>query len=134
MSLDSIARFDTEIRSQGAKTVLYETWANQNEPLRQSALNQTYRTAASNLHAILVPAGEAWHAFAESHPEVNLYGPDTHHPSPEGVYLTACVFYATLFNKNPEKLATSSGNISGTTAEFYCANKPGRPPAQCVDH
>ena len=116
MSLDSIGRFDAEIRKHGAKTVLYETWANQREPQLQATLNQTYRTAANNTHAILVAAGEAWHSLTENHSEINLYGPDTHHPSPEGVYLTACVFYATLFKKDPGKLGTSAGNIAPAVA------------------
>jgi hypothetical protein len=115
-SLDYIARFDREIRNHGAKTVLYETWANQKEQGKQDLLNQTYRTAANDSRAILVPAGEAWHALTENHPEINLYGPDTHHPSEEGVYLTACVFYAKLFHKKPEDLHTSAGHIESTTA------------------
>lgn len=43
-------------------------------------------------------AGEAWRLSRATHPEIQLYQADGHHPSVAGTYLTACVFYLTLFH------------------------------------
>ncbi|MHA7230840.1 hypothetical protein ACVT98_18630 [Vibrio campbellii] len=43
-------------------------------------------------------------AFEQSinqYPEINLYHSDGKHPSLEGTYLAASVFFATLYNKSP---------------------------------
>ena len=47
--------------------------------------------------AFCSPVGVAWKRVRETHPSINLYSPDQSHPSAEGTYLAACVFYSTLF-------------------------------------
>ena len=45
-----------------------------------------------------MPAGTVWSKVKRD----GLWSKDGSHPSKLGVYLTACVFYATLFDESPE--------------------------------
>ncbi len=49
----------------------------------------------------LVPVGPAWEAAKQARPDIKLYASDGIHPSALGVYLTACVFYASLTGESP---------------------------------
>jgi hypothetical protein len=49
----------------------------------------------------LVPVGPAWEAAMQARPDIQLYASDGIHPSALGVYLTACVFYASLTGESP---------------------------------
>jgi hypothetical protein len=60
------------------------------------------------LDAILAPVGLAWQQVQQLIPGLDLYHPDGRHANPIGSYLTACVFYAAVFNASPEGLP---GNI-----------------------
>lgn len=96
---------DTEIRKQGAKTILFLTWANRFRPETQAVITDAYRMAAHNLHAILSPVGLAWEAIHRMEPELALYSQDGRHANPTGSYLTACVFYSVVFDTSPEGLS-----------------------------
>jgi hypothetical protein len=56
------------------------------------------------LHADLAPVGLAWEKALERDPSIDLHHLDERHANPVGAYLTACVFYAVLFNASPEGL------------------------------
>jgi hypothetical protein len=43
--------------------------------------------------------GVAWKRIRDVSPGIELYSADESHPSIHGTYLTACVFYSTLFHK-----------------------------------
>ena len=64
----------------------------------QERINESYLQMAQDNQALVAPVGEAWRIVREERPEIALYGDDTH-PNPTGTYLTACVFYATLFQQ-----------------------------------
>ncbi|MGH9549977.1 MAG: DUF4886 domain-containing protein [Terriglobales bacterium] len=91
------------IRGARSRTVLFLTWADSQKPDDQDHLTQSYRQAASQTGAILVPVGEAFRAARNEIPGIQLFS-DGHHPSQTGTYLAACVFYAKLFGLNPEAL------------------------------
>lgn len=99
--LTSVQQFDYDIKKVRGMTVLYETWADKAAPEEQSALTATYTKAANQARALLVPAGDAFAKCSREHSEINLYNPDGKHPSREGTYLAACVFYAKLFGRTP---------------------------------
>ena len=98
--------FDAEIRKAGARTMLYMTWALENDPDDFSKIEEAYTSLAKKFHAQLVPAGAAWRAItsAPGKPAFQLYVPDHKHPKPIGTYLTACVFYRALFGAPSEGL------------------------------
>ena len=98
---------DTEIRKQGAKTILFLTWANRSRPDTQALLIDAYNLAVHTLEAVLAPVGLAWEAIHRADPEFDLYHRDGRHANPIGSYLTACVFYSVLLNKSPEGLPGS---------------------------
>jgi hypothetical protein len=96
------------------KTIFYETWGRKygdvaNCPFyppictytgMQDRLKASYKLFADTCQAILAPAGEAWRQSIALDSSLNLYQSDNSHPSMEGSYLTACVFYEVLFNKS----------------------------------
>ena len=49
--------------------------------------------------------GDAFRLCHDTHPEIGLYMPDHYHPSPEGTYLAACVFFAALSGRDPRTLS-----------------------------
>lgn len=97
-------KLHAEIKQIGAKTVLYLTWARQDKPQTQDALNRAYFKLARELDAAVAPVGLAWRAALTDDDKIALYAKDKSHPSPVGSYLAACVFYATLLDRNPEGL------------------------------
>jgi len=99
---------DEEIKKQLARTILFMTWANRSRPETQSLLADAYANVARELDAILAPVGLAWQQVQKLIPGLDLYHPDGRHANPIGSYLTACVFYAAVFNASPEGLP---GNI-----------------------
>ena len=64
----------------------------------QDRLTESYTEMAQNNESLLAPIGIAWKDIREQHPEINLYSSDGSHPSIQGSYLAACIFYAVLFD------------------------------------
>jgi len=95
---------DAEINKQGAKTVLFMTWANRQRPDTQITLTAAYTNLAKEINAILAPVGMAWEAVHRIDSGLELYHRDGRHANPTGSYLSACVFYSVLFNSSPEGL------------------------------
>lgn len=95
---------NAEIRKQGAKTIFYMTWANKHRSQTQKIISEAYEQIARELDAVLAPVGVAWENCQKVNPEINLYHKDGRHANPMGSYLTACVFYATIYNVSPEGL------------------------------
>ena len=89
------------IQGQKAETLLYLTWARKAQPRMQEGLTQVYFAIAKELRANVAPVGAAWQSVMQEYPTLNLYMEDGSHPSPEGTYLAACVFYAVLLGENP---------------------------------
>jgi hypothetical protein len=100
-------------RTNKSKPVFYETWGLKNgdgfnckyipetctyEGM-QRRITGTYRELARSNSALLVPVGEAWARVRAEHLEIELYQSDSKHPSREGTYLAACVFYSKLFHR-----------------------------------
>ncbi len=96
--------FNSEIEKVGAKTILYLTWARQNAPQNQARLTKAYMDIARELHLMVAPVGLAWQQVLTTNPSIVLHQDDGSHPNPAGSYLTACVFYATIYHKSPEGL------------------------------
>jgi hypothetical protein len=89
-------RFDEVIRKAGGRTALYMVWP---ESYRRQAfgdVSASYRLAAEDVGAVLLPAGDAWLAAWQKDEQLRLYGPDGFHPTLLGSYLAAVVIYAGL--------------------------------------
>ena len=101
---DNAAKFADLARRNNAKTVLYETWSDRARPDLQQTITSVYRDAASNLHAAVVPVGEAFWKTRATYPNIDLYDRDSHHPSVAGGYLAACMFYSLFTGKSSQGL------------------------------
>ena len=98
--------FDAEIKSSGARTMFFLTWARQNLPETQSLLTNAYLSIAKELHGIVIPVGIAWQMALKKNPSVALHQKDLSHPTPAGSYLAGCVLYSTLYGKSAAGLTS----------------------------
>lgn len=86
--------FDKEIRRQGAQTILFMTWADEDRQEDEIEIARAYaEAAASTCGAIVAPVGIAFQTAEAEHPAETLYYGDKHHAGPAGTYLAAAVFY-----------------------------------------
>jgi hypothetical protein len=99
-----------KIRSLGAEAVFFQTSGNRNgwpeggqdnyKSMQQEIING-YSQIANELNVPVAPVGQAWQAAMDKISGVNLWL-DGRHPSEQGAYLAACVFYAQIFRDSPE--------------------------------
>lgn len=114
-----------------SNTVFYETWGRKNgdaancgfyPPLctyngMQNRLRISYKKFADTTNGIMAPAGEAFRKSILADPSLELYDQDQSHPSLNGSYLTACVFYEILFQKSVLTNTFNPG-VSANTLSF----------------
>jgi hypothetical protein len=94
--LDAIRSFDVAIKGNGARTILYLTWARHAAPEEQKFLNEAYAKAALDIQASVAPVGPAWQIAFELNPQLVLHAADGRHPSPLGSYVAACTLYLVI--------------------------------------
>ena len=99
-----------QIRDSGAIPVFFLTWAHRdgfpasgmnNYEAMQAQLNHGYYGIATELNVPVAPVGSAWRLALTEHPELALWQEDGSHPSEQGTYLAACVFYEAIFQESP---------------------------------
>lgn len=126
--LDSVINYHNAC----ATTVFYETWGRKfgdasncqfYPPIctytgMQNSLKQSYRLFADTTHGILSPVGEAFRSSITTSPSIDLYQSDQSHPSIEGSYLAAAVFYEVLFQKSVLSNTYNPG-ITSTNLSFF---------------
>jgi hypothetical protein len=100
LTLEYSDRFAKEIKKVRARAVFFETWSLNGHQNTQSQYHDVYMEASKSADGLFVPAGEAFSLCHTEHPEIELYG-DDRHPTQQGTYLAACVFYKKLFNRTP---------------------------------
>lgn len=127
IKLDSIIKHNNSC----TETVFYETWGRKfgdasncasYPPIctylgMQDRLESSYKLFSDSTHATMSPAGEAFRKSIALNPSLELYNADQSHPSIEGSYLTACVFYEVLFHKSVLTNTFTAG-ISATNVTF----------------
>ena len=67
-------------------------------------LTQSYTRLANETDGKIAPVGIAWNMAYQAKPDLKLHAADHSHPSAQGAYLTALVFYASLFEETPEDM------------------------------
>lgn len=67
----------------------------------QDSLTAAYCENAYATNSYVAPVGEAWKAALASNPSLTLHSSDNSHPSYEGSYLAACVFYSIFWKQSP---------------------------------
>jgi hypothetical protein len=91
--------------------LFYMTWGRENgdpqwAPIStfdgmNARLRAAYMRMADSTDASVSPVGSAWKYVRDNNPGINLYAGDGSHPSIQGSYLAACVFYASIYRKTP---------------------------------
>ena len=120
------ARFlDSMIRSKDASTVFFETWgrkyggqqcidtfcsANFRDYYQmQDTLKYAYLQISNILSAKMSSVGEAWRLAHSLDTNTDLWQSDYSHPTLNGSYLAACVFYIAIFDRSPVGLSYNGG-------------------------
>ncbi len=83
----------------------------------QDSLSTEYLRLGDTLSCIVAPTGVAWQQSIENGDPIELFDPDGSHPSLAGHYLTACVYYAIMFQKSPEGISYYGG-LTQTEANY----------------
>jgi len=99
--LEFASKLNTEIKNNGSLTALYLTWAVKDSPAEIGSISSAYEKTGMQINAKVVPVGKVWDYFVKNNSTIDLYFTDRKHPSLSGTFLTACVFYQSLFAKNP---------------------------------
>ena len=106
------------VRGAGAEPVFFLTWAHEDGwpeagmpdySSMQTAIDDGYLGIAQEQSAGVAPVGYAWWTLLYQEPAAELWQDDGTHPTPEGTYLAACVFYATIFGQSPAGLGYRAG-------------------------
>lgn len=84
----------------------------------QQRLRQAYFELASRLSATLAPVGLAWAQSRRTHPHLDLWSDDGIRPTVAGSYLTACVLYAVLTNRDPTAARFDGGLDPGEAQQL----------------
>lgn len=96
-------------RLQGTRPVFFMTWAYTDKPEMTERLDEAYTDIGRELEADVVPVGLAFARVTTERPDIALRIADARHPSLAGTYLTACTFFAALYEQSPEGLSYDAG-------------------------
>lgn len=113
-------RFDTIIRSVGARPALYMVWPPADQPEGFCAARAAYQAAASAVGGVFLPAGSAWQDALQRDASLALYDPDGAHPAPLGTWLAAITIYDNLTGHDGRRLAPQAV-VNGATLNLPTA-------------
>jgi hypothetical protein len=83
----------------------------------QDSLTSSYLRVKDSIRSILAPTGEAWRLSIENGDPIELFDSDGNHASYAGHYLTACVYYAIMYDKTPVGIPFY-GELNQSDAEY----------------
>lgn len=110
-------RLVADIKAAGETPLLFMTWGHRSGwpeaglpdyVTMQAAIDDGYLTIAREQRVAVAPVGVAWADVYSRRPSSDLWQSDGSHPTDEGTYLAACVFYATVFRASPVGLGFHS--------------------------
>ncbi|MBT8290812.1 MAG: hypothetical protein KJO93_08240 [Muriicola sp.] len=109
-AITSLQEMKFALPNNKTKIYLFMTWTYENEPAMLTNIRATYEQAAPLVSGTVVPIGLAFKEIADDPTsEVTLYNTDGIHPSIEGSYLSAAMFYAAIYDKDPVLNSYSAG-------------------------
>ena len=107
-----------QIKAIGARPIFFLAWAHhdgwpeegmQTYAAMQAQIDAGYLGIAGELKVPVAPVGPAWQAATQQYPQLALWQSDNSHPTGQGTYLAACVFYAAIFRQSPVGLSYTAG-------------------------
>ena len=108
----------SQIKGTGSTPIFFLTWAHRDGlpafglkdyQAMQFQIDIGYLEIAQELSAPVVPVGYAWLLANGQNSTLDMWQADGSHPTAQGTYLAACVFYAVIFRQSPEGLSYLSG-------------------------
>ena len=115
----------SNIRNIGATPIFFETRAHRdgwpenglpNYESMQFQIDNGYLGIAQELNVAVAPVGFAWLTVRRQNPQLDLWQDDGSHPTGQGTYLAACVFYSVIFQQSPSGL-TFTAQLPAETAQ-----------------
>lgn len=102
------------VNNSCTRTVFFETWGRKYGDQQncgwyppvctysgmQDRLRSSYKIFADTCKGLMAPVGEAFRLSRQMDSTINLYNADFSHPSPEGSYLAACIFYEVFTHRS----------------------------------
>lgn len=113
-----VRELNTKITKNGAQPMLFMTWGHRDGDKEngyatyedmQEGIRKGYMGIAQELSLPVSPAGLAFLNAKQKDKDIQLWDDDGMHPSLEGSYLAACVFYNKIFGKSPVNLRYTAG-------------------------
>ena len=115
-------KFDTRIRTAGARTAMYAVWPLATRQFDFDRVNESYTLAAADVNGMLFPVGEAWRAAWRRDPNMALYASDGLHPSVRGSYVAGLVITSMLLDRTPVGMPASLALRSGASLTIPAAD------------
>jgi len=89
-------------KKQGIQVVVFYPWSSAVDSVfEKERLDRMIHQLGWQEDLTIVPIGPAWQAALKIRPDLKLYANDGIHPSALGVYLSACVLYASITGEPP---------------------------------
>lgn len=89
-------------KTQGTQVAVLYPWVTAVESEEESErLNRMIHLLGWQEDLTIIPVGPAWQTALALRPDLKLYASDGIHPSAIGVYLSACVLYASISAESP---------------------------------
>lgn len=109
-TLTAFNQFKDVLSQKRAKIFLFMTWEYKDQPDMYERIRKTYNDGALITGGQVVRVGEVWrNIIRDSVPNINLYAEDGFHPSPQGTFLAAAMFYKKIYGKNPSDNPYAAG-------------------------
>ena len=111
--------FNTEVRAKSGRAVLFMAWAYERlNWVSMATIAQAHREIGAELGLQVAPVGLAFDAAKAQRPLLDMLDTDREHESVAGMYLAACVIYATIFQETPEGATYVPSGLSADAATF----------------
>ncbi len=113
---EAAIRHAEDIRSDGARPLMFMTWARTHKPEMTAVLREAYESVAAEIDAEVSPVGLAFETVTRQRPDISLRIADRSHPSLAGTYLAASVFFVRLHGGSIADLEYTAGLPNDTAA------------------
>jgi hypothetical protein len=90
----------------------------EDESLTADLLIEGTVAMADSLNLMISPVGAAWKRVRAERPNLKMIADDSTHPSKAGSYLQACVYLASIFQRDPRLLTWRPDGVSELIAEY----------------
>ena len=116
---EQVRWFNQEIRAKNGRPVLFMAWPYERlNWISLATIAEAHKTIGRELGIPTAPVGLAFAASESERPALAMLGADREHESLHGIYLAACVIYATIFQESPEGATYAPVGITADEAAF----------------